>query len=72
VVAVAALLRDRGPEMLFCAGQAAVVVLLGEVFWIDHWTFFTRVTAPLFASLVPAGVSVCSGAAIAVRARWSR
>jgi hypothetical protein len=55
VAAVVALWRDRGPEALFCASQAAIVILLGEVFWIDHWSF-TRVTAPLLASLLLAGV----------------
>jgi hypothetical protein len=57
--AVAVVLRDHSPEALFCAGQAAIVVLLGKVFWIDHWSF-TRVTAPLFASLLLAGVSARS------------
>jgi hypothetical protein len=65
VAAAAALGRDRGPETLFCGAQAAVVVLLGEVFWIDHWSF-TRVTAPLFASLLLAGVVVHSRSAVAI------
>lgn len=65
VAAVAAAGRDRGPETLFCIGQAGVVVLLGEVFWVDHWSF-TRITAPLFASLLLAGVSARSRAAIAI------
>jgi hypothetical protein len=65
VAAIAALWRDRGPEALFCASQAAIVVLLGEVFWIDHWSF-TRVTAPLFASLLLAGVTARSLPAVAV------
>jgi hypothetical protein len=69
-----ALRRTREPETLFCASQAAIVVLLGEVFWIDHWSF-TRVTAPLFASLLLAGVvarsrlavlTACSAAAFTV------
>jgi hypothetical protein len=63
--ALVAARRDRGPEALFCVGQAAVVVLLGEVFWTDHWSF-TRVTAPLFASLLLAGVSSRSRGAIAI------
>lgn len=63
--AVAAVLRDRGPETLFCAGQAVMVVLLGKVFWLDHWSF-TRVTAPLFAALLLAGVSARSRPAIAI------
>ena len=63
--AIAAVRRDRGPEALFCVGQAAIVVLLGEVFWTDHWSF-TRVTAPLFASLLLAGVSSGSRAGVAV------
>ena len=65
VAAVVVVLRDRGPEALFCAGQAAIVVLLGEVFWIDHWSF-TRVTVPLFAALLLAGVVARSRAAIAI------
>jgi hypothetical protein len=65
VAAVAVLWRDRGPEALFCASQAAIVVLLGEVFWIDHWSF-TRVTAPLFASLLLAGVTARSNPAVAI------
>jgi hypothetical protein len=65
VAAVAVLWRSRGPEALFCAGQAAIVVLLGEVFWIDHWSF-TRVTAPLLASLLLAGVVARSRPAVAI------
>jgi len=65
VAAVATVVRDRSPEALFCVGQAAVVVLLGKVFWIDHWSF-TRVTAPLFASLLLAGVSARNRPAIAI------
>ena len=65
VAAIAAVRRDRGPEALFCVGQAAIVALLGEVFWIDHWSF-TRVTAPLFASLLLAGVSSRNRSAIAI------
>jgi hypothetical protein len=65
VAAVVAVRRDRGPEALFCAGQAAIVVLLGEVFWTDHWSF-TRVTAPLFASLLLAGVSSRTRSATAI------
>lgn len=65
VAAATALRRDRGPEALFCAGQAAVVLLLGEVFWTDHWSF-TRVTAPLFASLLLAGVASRSRPAVGI------
>ena len=66
VVAAAVLLRrNRSPEALFCAGQAALVLLLGEVFWIDHWSF-TRVTAPLFASLLLAGALARSRLAVAI------
>jgi len=65
VAAVVVLGRSRGPEALFCASQAAVVVLLGEVFWIDHWSF-TRVTAPLFASLLLAGAVTRSRPAMAI------
>ncbi len=65
VAAVMALVRDRSPVTLFCAAQAATVVLLGEVFWIDHWSF-TRVTAPLFASLLLAGVAARFRPAIAI------
>jgi hypothetical protein len=65
VAAMAALWRERGPEALFCGGQAAIVVLLGEVFWIDHWSF-TRVTAPLFASLLLAGVAARSNPAVVI------
>jgi hypothetical protein len=65
VAAVVVLLRNRGPEALFCAAQAVTVVLLGEVFWIDHWSF-TRVTVPLFASLLLAGVVARNRAAVAI------
>lgn len=51
-------MADRGPEALFCAAQAATVVLLGEVFWIDHWSF-TRIAAVL---TVPIPVALNTGA----------
>jgi hypothetical protein len=74
VAAVVVVWRDRSATALFCAAQAAIVVLLGEAFWIDHWSF-TRVTAPLFAALLLAGVAsrtrpavwvACAAAALTV------
>ena len=57
--------RQRTPVALLAAVFALMTLALGEVFWVEHWSF-TRATAPLLAFLLLAGAAARSRAAVAI------
>jgi hypothetical protein len=66
-VAAALLLARRRPSPVawLAAGFGVLTLLLGEAFWVEHWSF-TRATAPLLAFLLLAGAAAHDRAAVAL------